>query len=986
MKQKLLSIFMLCTLLVSVAFAQNKTITGKVTSSDNGETLPGVSVVVQGTTVGTQTDVNGNYTLSVPNSATTLRFSFIGYLAKDITIGSENTINVSLDLDASELGEVVVVGYGTGRPLSTVVGSVAKVSSEDIKGKPTANALESLQGKVAGLQVYTGNGEPSATQSIRLHGSGSLGASSTPLYVLDGIPVGSGSIVSMNPEDFESVTVLKDASATSIYGSRAANGVIYFTTKKGKIGETATITARAQYGISNLAQTKAQDKLMTTAQLQQFWLETGEIDQAGLDKINETYGGNDTRWYKTYYKEDVPIKQFDLNISGGTNKTQYYISAGFLDQEGVMYRSGFDRTTLRSNISSRLNDWAKVGLNLAGGIDKRETNGWGSNNTNGGLALLALPWYSPLDEDGNPYYDKTIPGWGRYHPQYLADMYPVGAKNQQFNPNAFVELTPLDGLTIRSQAGMDYFHYRYSSRRLPSYAGAPGAGTAREYWQQGVARTITNTAEYKFQLDDVHDIAFLVGQEYSDYKEDYFNAEGTGLTDDRLTLLGSVTSGQDVDQTFTEYAYNSFFGRASYGYNGKYYFDATIRQDESSRFGAENRTAVFWSVGGLWNAKKESFLNDVTWLTDLRVRASIGTSGNSDIDNYLSLATVGNSIYNGGTSWGVSAPGNPQLAWEEQTKATVGFTARLVDRISLDVEGYNRVTKNMLVDVPFPYTSGFAEVTSNVGALQNRGVDVNLSVDVFLDRDYYFTPYVNFNYNSEKVTELFQGKDYWIIPNTGVSWAVGKPVSFFYPIQAGVNPETGNMQWYLPGEDITESRQDPNAVTEVFNEASLQQSTGLKRYPPLAGGFGFATGYKGFYVNADFTFANGKYLINNDRFFYENPYNFFGFNQSEDVLDYWKEPGDVTKFPKYGSINQFDSGLIENASFLRLKTLQVGYQLPSNIIEKTGFFRSARVFYIGRNLFTVTDYLGADPEVSSNLAMGVNPNTKQSVFGIELQF
>src|SRR5690606_7877863 len=222
--------------------------------------------------------------------------------------------------------------------------------------------------------------------------------------------------------------------------------------------------------------------------------------------------------------------------------------------------------------------------------------------------------------------------------------------------------------------------------------------------------------------------------------------------------------------------------------------------------------------------------------------------------------------------------------------------------------------------------------------------------------------------------------------NTGVSWAVGEPVSFFYPIQAGVNPQTGNMEWYLPGEDITKTRKDPDAVTDVFNASTLQQSTGLKRYPPFMGGFGFATGYKGFYVNADFTYSKGKYLINNDRYFYENPYNFAGFNQSREVLDYWKEPGDVTQFPKYGAVNQFDSGLIEDASFLRLKSLQIGYQLPQNLLAKTKFFRSARVFYTGRNLFTSTEYLGPDPEVNSNLALGVNPNTKQSVFGIEIQF
>ncbi len=986
MKQKLLSVLLLCTLLIGTAYAQSRTISGTVTSAEDGTTLPGVSVTVQGTSVGTQTSANGTYTLSVPSSATKLVFSYIGFIRQEIDIDGRTTINVVLQADESQLSDVVVIGYGSGRNLSTVVGSVTKVSAEEIKGKPTANALESLQGRVPGLQVFTGSGEPSATQSIRLHGVGSLGASSTPLYVLDGIPVASGSVIGMNPEDFESVTVLKDASATSIYGSRAANGVIYFTTKKGKIGETATITARVQQGFSNLANTDMQKNVMNTAELQNFWIETGEATQEDIDKINARYGGNDTRWYKTYYKENTPIKQYDLNISGGSPKTQYYVSAGYLDQEGVMYRSGYERTTLRSNITSKLNDWAKVGLNLAGSIDQRETNGWGANSTQGGLALLALPWYSPVDENGKEYYETQIPGLGRYHPKYLADKNPSNLKNHQFNPNAFVEITPVEGLTLRSQAGMDYYDYRSSARRLPSYTPNLNNGTASEGWAQAVSRTITNTAEYNFTFAENHNLSILGGQEYTDFKFEDFGGSGSGLTDDRLLLLGQVLADKNVSSSKTEYAYNSFFGRASYSFLNKYFTDLTIRQDESSRFGKDNSKATFWSWGGTWSAKKENFLADVDWLTDLNVRASYGTSGNSEIGNYQSLATVGSSLYNGEPSWGVSAPGNPALAWEEQSKGSFGISSVFLNRINLDVEVYNRVTKNMLVSVPFPYTSGYSSVTSNVGSLQNRGIDIDLRFDIFKDRDYYFSPYVNLNYNSEKITELFQGKDHWIVPNTGVSWAVGEPVSYFYPIQAGVNAQTGKMEWYLPGDDITVTRKDPNAVTDVFNTAALEQNTGLRRYPPTMGGFGFSSGYKGFYVNADFTFASGKYLINNDRYFYENPYNFYGYNQSKDVLDYWKEPGDVTQFPRYGSINQFDSGLIENASFLRLKSFQVGYQIPKEFINATKFFKSARIFYIGRNLLTFTDYKGPDPESPSNLALGINPNTKQSVFGIEVNF
>ncbi|MFD2967004.1 SusC/RagA family TonB-linked outer membrane protein [Sphingobacterium bambusae] len=983
MKQKLLSILFVLTCFVGVSFAQNRQVSGKITSATDGSPISGATVLLKGTSTGTQTDVNGEFIIYAPEGAT-LIVRNIGHIEKLVSANS-TVLNISLVSNEAALDEVVVVGYGSGTNLSTTVGSVARVSSKDIEGRPTANALEALQGKVPGLQVFTSSGEPSATQSVRLHGVGSLGASSTPLYVLDGVPVSPNSIVSMNPSDYESITVLKDASATSIYGARAANGVIYFTSKKGKRGEKATISLRSQMGWSNLATTKAQENFMNADELLNFWLETGYRTQAQVDKLREDYP-NDTKWYKYYTKEDAPMQQHDLSISGGSDKTTYFLSSSYFDQEGLMYRSNFDRVTLRSNIDSRLNDWMRVGLNLSGGYDVRELNGWGANSTNGGIALLAPPFYTPFDENGNEYYDKQIPGWARWSPRYLADKNPADRKRKQFNPTGYVEVKPINGLSLKIQGGMDYTGDRYSYRRLPSYGSNLGNGEGGEESDEQLMRTIQNTVEYRFSVSEKHNLAFLAGHEYVDYTREIFSASSTGMTDDRLILLPAGPNNRNVGQSKVEYAFNSYFGRGSYNFDNKYFFDATIRQDASSRFGVNNQTATFWSLGGMWNAKSEEFLNDVEWVNDFKVRASIGTSGNSEIGNYNSLSTVGTSIYNGETAWGVGAPGNPSLSWESQRKLTIGFATTLFSKVNFDLEYYHRTTDNMLVSVPHPYTTGFSDITKNVGSLQNQGFDLSLSVDVLSGNDYFFTPYINLNYNKEKVTDLFQNKDYWIVPNTGVSWSVGQPVMYFYPIVAGVNPETGLQQWFVPGEDIAQTNKDPENVTSVFNASNLQQNTGIRRYPPFNGGFGFASGYKGFSVDAFFAFSQGKYLINNDRYFYENPYNFAGFNQSRDVLDYWKEPGDVARFPKYGQINQFDSGLIEDASFLRLKTLTISYQLPKRILDRSKFFTGARIFYTGRNLFTATKYLGPDPEVDSNLTLGVNPNTKQSMFGLEIQF
>ena len=987
MKQKLLSTMFAVACLASSSYAQDRQVSGKVTSSD-GSPVSGVTISVVGTTNAVQSDASGSFKISVQPGATIVASS-IGFKTQRVIVGNSAVLSLVLESEDTALDEVVVIGYGSGVSSKKVVGSVSRVSSKDLEAKPNANALESLQGRVPGLQVYTSTGEPSATQSVRLNGVGSISGGSTPLYVIDGIPVASGAIVSLNPSDFESVTVLKDASATSIYGSRAANGVIYITTKKGKRGEAATINLRTQWGFSNLARSEAQENMMNSEQLLNYWLESGYRTQAQVDKLKEDWP-NDTYWTDYYFKQNVPMQQHDLSISGGSDKTQYFISSSYLDQEGVMYRSGFDRITLRSNLTSKLNNWARVGLNLSGGYDKRETNPYTSNSLNGGLAILALPWYTPYDADGNEYYDKQIPGLARFSPKYLADKNPSLGKNQQFNPTAFVEITPIENLTLKSQAGLDYYNYRSSARRMPSYAANLNNGTATESWSQGVSRTITNTAEYKWTVNPTNALTFLAGHEFVDYSEDSFNGYGTGLTDDRLILLGNTTTGYTVGQSKTEYAYNSFFGAVNYDFSSKLYLKGTLRQDQSSRFGKDLSKATFWSLGANYDLKEEAFLKDVDWVNDFRFKVSTGTSGNSGSSgsdwNYQHLATVSAGQYNSGSAWGLNSAGNPELSWEKQSLTNIGIETRIFNKLNIGVEYFNRNSSSLLMDVPYPYTTGYSSIKSNIGKLNNQGINFDISYDVFNSSDFYLTPYVNFGYVKQEIKELFQGRDYWIIPNTGVSYAVGQPISFFYPMLKGVNPDNGNLEWYKPGDDITKTNTDPNNVTSTFSSAALQQNTGIKRYAPINGGFGLSSGYKGFSLDAHFTYSLGKYLINNDSYFFSNPAAFPGYNQTVSVNDYWKQPGDVTSFPRLGVSRQFDSSLIENASFLRLKNITFGYTLPKSVLEKSKFFKSAKVFYVGRNLLTVTKYSGADPEVDSNLTTGANPNTKQSVFGLELTF
>ncbi len=968
--------------------AQTKTVTGKVTDSKDGTPLAGVSITVKGA-AGTVTQPDGSFKIVVPTTAKSLTISSVGYTRQDFTISASGVVNAGLVREDSNLDEVVVIGYGTAKKKTDVSGSVVQVSGDRVQDRPTANVLDALQGQVPGLQVYTSSGEPSATPSVRLNGVGSLGASSTPYYIMDGVPIDPGTVLSLNPEDFESVTVLRDASATSIYGSRAANGVIYFTTKKGKANRSQ-ISLNTQYGVSNLVKPTLDmfNGFMNTKQLTDFWVATGYQTQAQVNNLLSQYNA-DTKWYKTYYRENVPTTQVDLNISGGGGKTTYYVSGSYFDQEGLAFRSGYKRYTLRTNVTTTVNDWFQMGMNMFGGYDERQTNPYGSNSTNRGLALLAAPFYSPNDPSGRPY-PNLIPGWARYNPEYLANTNRGNSNNLQFNPSGYIQLTPLKGLTIKAQAGLEFYDFRETTVRLPSFIGSLNNGATSESFSRGSTKTFTNTAEYKFSLKSRHNFTALAGQEFIESANTSFAGGSTGQTDDRLITISAGPTNFTASSGRSEYAFLSYFGRINYNLDTKYFLDLSVRNDQSSRFGRNLRGATFYSAGLMWKATKERFLSNISWLNDLNVKATIGTSGNSSIGNYQALATVGSSLYNAGTTFGISSAGNPLLSWETQRQINFGISGTIFNRLNFDIEYYNRNTSNMLVSVPYAFTSGFSSITSNVGSLKNTGINANLNYAIIKKKDASLNTYVNIGYTSQKITELFQGKQFYIIPNTGVSWAVGQPVSYFYPIFSGINPANGNPEWFRPNADpnlIVVTNKDPKNVTTTFNTNALQQNTGIKRYAPLTGGFGFSGSYKQFSFNADFSFASGKYMINNDRYFFENPNQFPGFNQSVTVLDYWKQPGDVARFPRYGvQFTQFDSRLIENASFIRLKNLTVAYNVAKDLLARTKTITGARFFVTFRNIWTLTNYTGPDPEVDTNVSLGANPNTSQVAFGLGLQF
>ena len=1012
MKRIKLLIVSLMTVLVSfAAVAQNVKVTGKVTD-DNGP-LPGAAIMVQGTANGAITNADGTYSITVPSNAT-LVFTSVGYEDIIEPVNGRNTINVRMKISSELIEETVVIGYGSGQKITNLVGSVKTVKSESLSNAPSASALDMLQGQVAGLSVLTTGGVAGDNNvSMTLHGVGSLTSSTSPLFVIDGIPSSSRTIMAMNPNDILSISVLKDASATSIYGSRAANGVVYVTTKSGSYNEKATVTYRGQYGISTLADFTMYDNMMSGDELKDFWIRSGLYT---YDQIQSTYTDHgytaNTKWHEYYQQFNNPQYQNDITIEGGGRRVAYMIAASQFHQRGNTIGNWYDRYTVRSNVQGHPTNWLKVGLNVNFSYDRRNNNGnWGdgsnaggNNYLSGGLSMILNPLYPAIDPVTGSVYEKEFAVYaGAINPKYQDKNTKRTTDRYGLVGSAYVEIEPVKNLRIVSRAGIDGSETLFNYALLPSFATefsrTPGRSKSSTFQYTA---TITNTIEYSRTISD-HKFSVLVGQEGIKNNYDYFWANSSKQTDDRMLELDHGTQATyDMDESKTQSSFLSFFGHADYNYREKYFVDGTLRYDASSRFGRHNRWAPFWAVGFLWKAKNEEFLKNVSWLNDLNVKVSYGTQGNASIGDYTQYATIGKTAeYNGVAGLAVSSPSNYDLKWEQQGLFTATLGGRIFNRFDFDFEFYNRITSNMLMDVPQPYTTGFPEgVTRNVGGLSNRGIDITLGVDILRGRDYFLRANATFNYNKETITELFDGRQEWEIANTGITYVVGKPISFYYPISAGIDPETGKQLWYVPTgwEEYQEtgdaSKIDKNTTrmdktTDVFDENLLNQNTGKVRNAPINGGFGLSGSWKGFYVQADFTYVLGKYLINNDAFFYNNPNQFLGYNASRAVTDYWTPENKYAKYPDWskGYTMQFDTHLLEPASFLRLKTLLVSYSLPQKALAwSNGVLKGVKVTFTGRNLFTATKFMGADPEVNSNLVLGLPGNTKQFLGGLEITF
>jgi len=952
-------------------------VSGVVTSSDDGLPLVGVAVMA-GSGTGVITSIDGTYEITV-SPGTELTFTSIGFLDEKVVVPQADnyTFNVAMKAESMQLDEMVFVAYGV-RKKGTVTGSVATVKSEKLENTPTAAFDQALQGQVAGLMVLSNTGEPSASASLKIRGTNSINSGTAPLYILDGVEISASDFNTINPADIESMSVLKDASSTSIYGARAANGVVVITTKRGRDMERPNINFRTQLGWSAIAH--GNWDLMNTAERIQYEKEVGLTDGQNYNLLSKT----DINWMDVVFNDAAMLQSYELSVSGATDKTNYYLSGAYYDQEGVAPGSMFERYSMRFNFEHQMAKWLKMGTNTMFNYQNisQADEGAYALVTPISAARFMLPYWNPYRKDGSlaSINDGSWKGQGQNPLEWLENN-PLAYKKYKLFSTVFADIEIYKNLTFKTQFGVDFSHTTGFSQSFPSYSPNLGEGMASRSSSDGMNLQWTNTLNYRYNIGGVHDFIFLAGHEWQDFHMERFSVRTEGQTNDLLTDISTGTRATSWDSMSTsDYSRVSFFGRAEYNYADRYYAEGSIRTDGSSRFGVDNRWGVFGAVGFMWNLRNEPFMADcMEWLSLGQVSFSTGTSGNSEIPNYEHLALIaGGADYIGDSGVAPVQPGNDNLTWENTWTTNLGFHFGFWSRFNVDFELYAKRTTDMLMSVPLSYaqSNGYGYRWDNVGAMVNLGAEINANATVLSIGDFSWNLNANVSYNYNEITELYGDVKEYELANTNTKLVVGRPLGEFYINRyAGVNPANGDALWYDKDGKITTELKDSDKVL-----------IGKTFHAPWQGGFGTALSWKGLSLSAQFSWVADRYMINNDRYFDESNGRFATYNQSRRLLKRWKNPGDITDIPRHGEYTEFDSRLLEDASFLSLKNLMLSYNIPANLLKKTVVIRGLRIYAQAQNLLTFTNFSGLDPEGTNNLYAAQYPMSRQYTFGLDLMF
>ncbi len=994
MKRKLLAFLLLGLFAITSAMAQNKTITGRVVGADDGLPLPGVSVRVKGGTAGTTTGADGNFSLNAPANASVLSFTYIGFVTQEVTVGTNNRVDLRMVTDAKQLSEVVVVGYGAqSRALSTQ--SVSTVNAESFKNSPIVSPQQILQGQAAGVNMVNSSGVLGASSFITVRGGSSLNAGGQPLYVIDGVPLntrnytqeqgaptgaGLNPLLNINANDIESMTVLKDAAAVSIYGSRGSNGVILIKTKSGSNNTATKINVDYFTGTS-----KPTDllKYMSADQWRSFRSEYLTANGTAVP----AYPTTSFDWGDAIVRTGV-VNSFNANASGGDDKTRYFLGGTYSDESGYTIGNELERLSGRFNFNHNISDKLRFGVNY--NLARVNTDRIGAENSTYApltVAYLQVPYILPYDADGNfvnTGFAQNVLGLEATGFNYLISTRNTG--------NAYAELDITSGLTFKTDWGIDNALFDEKYREVDVFTPGGYGYISR----RGDNKWLTqNTLSYNKIFGQNHSFSGLLGYSFetSRYTSGLF--EGQGFASDDLPNIGSAATPLTASETSEEWALESQFARLGYTYNDKYLFEGTVRRDGSSRFGTNNKYGTFYAVSGGWILSNESFFNKDNKIAQfLKLTASYGTAGNDQIGYYDYLRTFSAAhAYNDSPALVPNRVANPDLSWEETKQLDLGITTRLFEAIDLQLNYYNKLTTGLLANVPFPYTTGFATATKNVGEMRNRGFEVSITSQNVKSTNFSWTTNFNIGFNKNTILSLPENRDAqgrnFLAGSTAQRAIEGESRNTFYLNKyKGINPATGDAEWY---------KLDGTATSSVV--AADRQIVG-KADPDFIGGFTNTFNYKSFDLSAFFNFAYGNDVLIDGLRFTENIAT-GSYNKSTDLLNYWKQAGDNAFAPRLNSptrntFHNLSTSQLQDGSYARLKTITLGYSLPTALLTKSKIIRSARIYALGQNLLTIQnkDFRGPDPEVSangtSNLIMGESffalPQAKSITFGINLGF
>ncbi len=971
---------------LSTASGQGLTVTGTVTSFEDGTTLPGVNILIKGKAVGTVTDLDGNYSLSVPSQDDILVFSLVGYVTEELPVAGQSKIDMIMIYDIMRLNEIVVVGYGQQKK-KDISSALTSINTEQMENAPTYSFEGALQGLSSGVNISSPSATPGAAISVNIRGTTSISASSQPLYIIDGIPVVTGNnsalnaniqptnpLADINPADIESITVLKDASAVAIYGSRGANGVILINTKRGESGK-AQINLNYYYGISEIANTP---EMMTADQWVEFLNVAAENDGLGENYWSDIIGEPGTLTTYDVYDEifrSAPTHNVDLSASGGNDKTQFYMSGNYFSQEGVQLGQGFERFSGRMNLDHQVNDKVSIGGTFYYGVGKHQRTI--NENDEYGVIVNAQAWdpTAPLyNGDGsytNPF--DYFGWWALENPTLIAQEYVNESLSNRIQSMAFIDWEILAGLTFRSSLAIDFSSLTEESF-IPAGYNQTNDGLATFATYQETNLINENTLSWS-KLVDKHDFNVLGGFTWQNNDVLYSQIDGQGFTVNdkyKLTNAATITYGESSGSSF---GLVSYLLRFNYGYDNRYLVSLTGRMDGSSRFGENERFGSFPSASVAWNAHNESFLKESTWLNQLKFRTSYGIIGNQEIGNETWTGKWSlRSPYNGQSGIRPQSLANPDLTWEETAQLNVGVDMTMLEsRVSLTADYFDKQTERLLLQSNIPGNSGFTTITSNAGTIQNKGYELTLSTVNVLKKDFKWMSSINYTDLTNEVIDVINDGE---ILGRNFILKEGEPLSSLYLIRfLGVDPTTGDAKF-----------QDLNSDGLIDLDDRQIVGSGL---PTYFGGFNNELSYKGFNLQFMFYFSGGNQIFNQSRYAYENygafapnvtiPYG----NYNTHSLDYWRQPGDITDVPRPSHArlgeegaqsSRFSTQYMEDGDFIRLRTVKLSYSFGKEVLERLKL-RSLVVYGTGQNLFTWTNYLGFDPEINTNTASLESLNT-----------